>query len=107
MLGTYLGGIVLDYMIFGSMSTKRIYIISKDKYPEIIDYIITNLHCICARYNAYETNTNHVYNEINVIVTKNEYTKLVNYVSKTDPDAFVSVITVNELMYTSQTFNKF
>ena len=45
LLGTYFGGIVLDYMIFGSTSTKRVSIISKTKEEaeEVIEIPTTRL----------------------------------------------------------------
>ncbi|MBQ5901661.1 MAG: DUF2179 domain-containing protein, partial [Clostridia bacterium] len=33
------------------------------------------------------------------IVDKNEYMKLINYVTKVDPKAFVTVYAVTEMMY--------
>ena len=99
LLGTYFGGLVLDHMIFGSTSTKRVCILSKNKYQEIIDFILYELHSGATKYKAYGTYTENVYNEINVIVNKNEFRKLLDFVSKTDPDAFVTVISVSELKY--------
>ena len=37
--------------------------------------------------------------EINTIVDKNEYLKLMNFVMKNDPDAFMTIYAVNEMMY--------
>ena len=37
--------------------------------------------------------------EVITILTKNEYSKLMNFIAKTDPDAFVTVYTVNEVLY--------
>jgi uncharacterized membrane-anchored protein YitT (DUF2179 family) len=99
LLGTYFGGIVLDYMIFGSTSTKRVSIISKNKHQEILDYILYEIHSGATRYNAYGTFSDAVYNEINVIVDKNEFPKLIRFIEKIDPDAFVTVIAVNDLRF--------
>jgi uncharacterized membrane-anchored protein YitT (DUF2179 family) len=35
----------------------------------------------------------------NVIVDKNEFPKLIRYIEKIDPDAFVTVIAVNDLRF--------
>lgn len=99
LLGTYFGGIVLDYMIFGSTSKKRVCILSKTKYDEIIHFILYELHSGATRYNAYGTFSENVYNEINVLVDKNEFIKLINFVTKTDPDAFITIYAVNDMMY--------
>lgn len=97
-LGTYFQGIVLDYFIFGATHKKRICIISK-KHDEILNFILHELHSGATKYHAYGTYSNTQYTELNVIVDKNEYLKLINYIENTDPKAFVTVYTVNEMMY--------
>ena len=39
------------------------------------------------------------YREIITIVDKNEYQKLMNYITKKDPEAFVTVYTVSDMRY--------
>lgn len=97
-LGTYFQGIVLDYFIFGATHKNRICILSK-KHDEILNFILHELHSGATKYHAYGTYSNTQYTELNVIVDKNEYLKLINYIEKTDPKAFVTVYTVNEMMY--------
>lgn len=97
-LGTYFNGIVLDHMIFGSNIKKRVCIISK-KHDEIIDFILYDLHSGATTYDAYGAYTGNKQKEINTIVDKNEYLKLMNFVTKTDPDAFMTIYAVNEMMY--------
>lgn len=97
-LGTYFSGIVLDHFIFGSTVKKRVCIISK-RYEDILDFILHELHSGATKYHAYGAYTNEQHIEINTIVDKNEYLKLINYVTKVDPDAFVTVYAVNEMMY--------
>ena len=97
-MGTYLSGIVLDHFIFGTTEKKRVCIISK-KHDEILQYILYELHSGATQYHAYGTYTETMRMEINAIVDKTEYMKLINYVMKTDPDAFVTIYKVNEMMY--------
>ena len=97
-LGTYFQGLVLDYFIFGATHKKRICIISQ-KQDEILDFILHELHSGATKYHAYGTYSDKQYVELNVIVDKNEYLKLITYIEKTDPKAFVTVYTVNEMMY--------
>ena len=97
-LGTYFGGIVLDHFIFGSNIKKRVCIISK-KEAEILDFILHELHSGATKYHAYGTYSDLQYTEINTIVDKNEYLKLMNFITKTDPEAFVTVYAVNEMRY--------
>jgi len=96
--GTYFSGIVLDHFIFGSTLKKRVCIISK-KHDEILAFILHELHSGATQYHAYGTYTETMHMEINAIVGKTEYMKLINFVTKTDPDAFVTVYAVNEMMY--------
>lgn len=97
-LGTYFNGIVLDHCIFGSTIKKRVCVISK-KEKEILDFILYELHSGATKYQAYGTYSDAEYTEINTIVDKTEYLKLINFITKTDPDAFVTVYAVNEMMY--------
>ena len=96
--GTYFSGIVLDHFIFGSTLKKRVCIISK-KHDEILQFILYELHSGATQYHAYGAYTKTMRMEINTIVDKTEYMKLINFVTKTDPDAFVTIYAVNEMMY--------
>ena len=98
LLGTYFGGILLDHFIFGSTIKKRVCIISK-KEKEILDFILHELHSGATKYHAYGTYSDAQYTEINTIVDKNEYLKLMNYITKVDPTAFITVYAVNEMLY--------
>lgn len=97
-LGTYFGGIILDHFIFGSTIKKRVCIISK-KEQEILDFILHELHSGATKYHAYGTYSDTQHNEINTIVDKSEYLKLMNFITKVDPSAFVTVYAVNEMRY--------
>lgn len=97
-LGTYLNGMVLDHFIFGANEKKRVCIIS-EKELEIQEFILHKLHSGATIYQAVGAYNNAPRNEIITIVNKNEYAQLMNYISKTDTNAFVTVYTVNEVIY--------
>lgn len=97
-LGTYLNGIVLDYFIFGSNIKRRICIISQ-KQPEILSYIVNELHSGATLYDAQGACSTQTRKEIIVIVDKHEYRALMNYILQVDPKAFVTVYNVNEIIY--------
>lgn len=97
-LGTYINGLVLDHFIFGFNIKKRVCIISK-KEEEIRDFILHNLKSGATIYEAIGAYDNQPRREIITIVDKTEYALLMNYVLKTDRDAFVTVYTVNEIIY--------
>lgn len=97
-LGTYLNGIVLDHFIFGFNVKKRVCIISEYE-KEIREFILHHLHSGATIYEAVGAYDGKPRTEIITIVDKNEYVTLMNYVMKTDPNAFVTVYTVNEIIY--------
>jgi len=98
LLGTYLSGIILDHFIFGFNIKKRVCILS-NKEDEIKEFILHQLHSGATIYEAIGAYDNSKRREIIAIVDKNEYSKLMNYISKTDPDAFLTVYNVNEVIY--------
>ena len=97
-LGTYLNGIVLDHFIFGFNLKKRVCIVSQ-KEEEIRNFILHELHSGATVYEAYGAYNLQPRREIITIVDKNEYAKLMSFIEKTDPTAFVTVYTVNKIIY--------
>ena len=97
-LATYFNGLVVDHFIFGNTLKKRVCIISKYE-KEVLAYILHELHSGATTYHAYGAYSDVCRTEINTIVDKNEYQKLMTFIRKTDPDAFVTVYAVNEMMY--------
>lgn len=97
-LGTYFNGLVVDHFIFGTTIKKRVCIISQ-KEEKMLHFILHELHSGATTYHAYGAYSETKRTEINTIVDKNEYQKLMNFIRKTDPDAFVTVYAVNEMMY--------
>ena len=97
-LGTYFNGIVLDHFIFGQNVKRRVCIITKYE-EEVRRFILHELHSGATFYEAVGAYNMQKYREIITIVDKNEYQKLMNYVSKKDPDAFVTVYTVSDMRY--------
>ena len=97
-LGTYFNGIVLDHFIFGLNLKKRVCIIS-EKEEEIRQFILHTLHSGATIYQGFGAFDNEPKTEIITIVDKNEYAQLMPYILKTDPKAFVTVYTVNEIIY--------
>ncbi len=98
-LGTYLNGMVLDYFIFGQNRKRRVCIISKDKERQICDWILYTLKSGATVYEAKGAYDGMVRNEIITIVDKHEYQKLMQYVTKEDPAAFITVYNVSDMRY--------
>ena len=104
-IGTYFNGILVDKFIFGLNVKRRVCIISP-KLDEIIDYVLHTLHSGATLYESIGAYDNTPRKEAVVIVDKNEYRLLMDYVKRTDPKAFVTVIEVNELNYQPKTREK-
>lgn len=97
-LGTYLNGIILDKFIFGFTLKKRVCILSK-KQDEIRDFVIRELHSGATVYQVLGAYNLEPKNEIITIVDKNEYLKLMKFLEKADPEAFVTIYDVNKIIY--------
>ena len=97
-LGTYFGGIVLDHFIFGLNIKRRVCVISP-KLEEIVKYILHDLHSGATINEITGAYDNVPKKEVITIVDKHEYRKLMEFVRKTDPKAFVTVYAVNEVRY--------
>lgn len=101
-VGTYFNGIVLDKFIFGQNLKRRVCIISKES-QRIQEFILKELHSGATIYQSVGAFTGNTQQELITIVNKSEYQKLMNFVGKTDPDAFVTVYTVSDIRYRPKT----
>ena len=97
-LGTYLGGIILDNFIFGLSIKRRVCIISP-KFDDIISFILHDLHSGATIYEGIGAYNNQVRKEIITIVDNQEYRRLMDYLMVVDPDAFITVYSVKEIKY--------
>lgn len=95
-LGTYLGGLIVDHFIFGLNIKRRVCILSPN-YEEITHYILHELHAGASLYDAIGAYDHTIRREIVTIVDNSEYRKLMDHVRKTDPNAFITVYSVNEI----------
>ena len=98
LLGTYFGGIIVDNFIFGLNLKRRVCIISQ-KHEELIHFILHTLHSGATVYDAIGAYDGTVRKEIVTIVDKHEFRKLMDYIRREDPKAFLTVYSVNEICY--------
>lgn len=96
-LGTYFQGIILDHFLFGFSIKKKVCVVS-NHIEEIRDYVINVMHSGATFYEATGAFDYRNYKELNIIVNRQEYVTLINLIDKVDPDAFVSVYNVSEIM---------
>ncbi len=96
-VGTYLNGRVVDDYIEGFRHKKRVSILS-DKSEEIQKFIREDINRGFTLYQAVGGYKREERMEIVTILAKNEYQKLLNYIRKVDPNAFVTVATVSDIV---------
>ena len=97
-LGTYFNGLVLDHFIFDHNVKRRVCIITK-KEEELRQFIIHDLHSGATIYESIGAYNMEKRNEIITIVDKGEYQKLMSYINREDPTAFITVYTVSDMQY--------
>jgi len=97
LLGTYFNGIILDHFILGFNVRKRVCIISKN-YEQVISYLADTLKCGATLYEATGAYDRKTKTEIITILDRSEYAKLMSFLNQKDPEAFVTVYTVNEVI---------
>ena len=88
-LGTYFNGLVLDHFIFDQNIKRRVCIIT-GKEEE---------HSGATVYESYGAYNMQKRREIITIVDKAEYQKLMSYMNREDPQAFITVYTVSDMRY--------
>ena len=101
-LGTYFIGLVLDHFIFDHNIKRRVCVITK-KEEELRHFILTDLHSGATVYESYGAYNMEKRREIITIVDKGEYQKLMNFMSREDPQAFITVYTVSDMRYRPKT----
>ena len=104
-LGTYLSGIILDHFIFDHNIKRRVCIITK-KEEELRRFIIEDLHSGATIYEAIGAYNFEKHNEIITIVNKSEYQKLMNFINREDPKAFITVYNVSDMRYQPKVWEK-
>ena len=101
-LGTYFNGIVLDYFIFDNSRKRRVCIITQ-KEEALRQFIINDLHSGATIYEAIGAYNLERHNEIITIVDKSEYQKLMSFINREDPKAFITIYNVSSMQYQPKT----
>ena len=97
-LGTYFNGLILDHFIFDNDIKRRVCIIT-EKEEAMRRFIVEELHSGATIYEATGAYNFEKHNEIITIVDKGEYQKLMNFINREDPKAFVTIYTVSNMQY--------
>lgn len=84
---------------------RRVCIITR-KEEELRRFIVEDLHSGATIYEATGAYNFDKHNEIITIVDKNEYQKLMNFINKEDPRAFITVYNVSDMRYQPKVWNR-
>lgn len=99
LIGTYANGQAIDYFIDGFNKKKKICILSEE-YLAIQDHIMNTMNRGVTLYKAIGGFKKEERVELVTIMTSNEYKRLLDYLHKSNFQAFVTVSTVNEVIGT-------
>ncbi len=97
MLSIILLGIIVDRLIEGFNVCKSVFIISKNSY-EISRYIIDTLERGCTFLSGVGAYTGKDINVLYAVISRNEFIKLKKFIKETDPEAFITVGEVHEVL---------
>ncbi len=97
MLSIILLGLIVDRVIEGFNACKSIFIISKNNY-EISRYIIDTLDRGCTFINGVGAFTEKETNILYAVLSRNQFIKLKKFIKDVDPDAFITVGEVHEVL---------
>lgn len=96
LIGTWINGLVVDYFTASLNNRKRVCIVSKD-YEIIRKYIIDDLVRGCTLYEVIGGYTNEKSVELVALLTKDEFSKLMDFVSNKNLHAFITAGNVSEV----------
>ena len=96
LIGTWINGLIVDYFTASINNRKRVCIVSKD-YDRIRHFIIDDLDRGCTLYEVIGGYTNEKSIELEALLTKDEFSALMEYLNKNDIKAFTTAGNVSEV----------
>ncbi len=96
LLGTWINGLVLNHFMTGMSSKKRVCIISKE-YEKLRDYIVAEIERGVTLYEVIGGYSNEKMMELEVLLTRDEFARLMKYISKEQISSFITAGTVSEV----------
>lgn len=96
-LGIMINGYLVDYIVTGSNIAKYVTVISS-KTKEVTDYIINDLERSATVYDAKGAYSNQHREVITTVVSRRQFIQLKNHIAAIDPNAFVTVQQLHEVM---------
>ena len=97
LIGTWMNGLFLDYFMSSINRRKRVCIIAKDHEEEIRAYITDTLQRGCSLYEVTGGYSGEKSQEIQALLTKDEFANVMDFVKKNDIHAFITAGNVSEV----------
>ena len=98
LLGTYFGGIIVDHFIFDNNIKRRVCVIS-EHLDEIVNFVLHDLHSGATLNEIIGAYDHTKRTEMIAILDKQEYKRIMDFIRKVDPKAFVTVYSVSDMRY--------
>ena len=96
LIGTWINGLVVDYFTASLNRRKRVCIIVED-HEKLRDYILNDLDRGCSLYEVTGGYSNEKKIEIQALLTQNEFSDLLAFISDSNINAFVTAGNVSEV----------
>ena len=96
LIGTWINGLVVDYFTATLNNKKRVCIVSKD-YDRLRQYIINDLQRGCTMYEVIGGYSGEKSIELEALLSKDEFSKLMDYINKNEIAAFTTAGNVSEV----------
>ncbi|MDD4141639.1 MAG: YitT family protein [Bacteroidales bacterium] len=96
LIGTWINGLIVNYFTAGLNTKKRVCIISKD-YEQLREYIINDLVRGVTLYEVIGGYSNEKSMEIETLLTKDEFAKLMEHIDNNQIKAFITAGNVTEV----------
>jgi len=96
LIGTWINGIIVDYFTASLNNRKRVCIVSKD-YDRVRRFIIDDLDRGCTLYEVIGGYTNEKSIELEALLTKDEFSALMEFLNKNEIQAFTTAGNVSEV----------
>jgi uncharacterized membrane-anchored protein YitT (DUF2179 family) len=97
LIGTWMNGLFLDYFMSSINRRKRVCIIARGHEEEIRQYITGKLERGCSLYDVTGGYTCEKGQEIQALLTKDEFANLMEFIKKQDINAFITAGNVSEI----------
>ena len=96
LIGTWINGLVVDYFTASLNNRKRVCVVTKD-YDRVRRYIIDDLKRGCTLYEVIGGYSNEKSIELEALLTKDEFSSLMEFLNKNEINAFTTAGNVSEV----------